>query len=130
MDKAKKYAKTSRGGKVMKKAEGGKVANPNRFPTMPTPATPIKRPGAPSANLGSGGGSRPSINPALIENKPPRGGSINSPIGRPNTARPMPSNPMDRGAVSRMKKGGMANKPKGKGMAIMIAIGKSKGRGK
>lgn len=31
---------------------------------------------------------------------------------------------------SAMKKGGMANKPKGKGMAIMIAIGKSKGRGK
>lgn len=62
------------GGKVMKKAEGGKVPNPNRFPTMSTPPTPIKRPGAPSVNLGSGGGSRPSINPALIENKPPRGG--------------------------------------------------------
>jgi hypothetical protein len=31
---------------------------------------------------------------------------------------------------SAMKKGGMAKKPKGKGLAIMIAIGKSKGRGK
>lgn len=28
------------------------------------------------------------------------GGGVSSPIGRPNTAKPMPSNPMERGAIS------------------------------